>query len=453
MKTHRINRRQFLTTAASATFSLSILPRHLLGGTAQPPPSEKLNVVSIGCGGMGWVDIQNVRNDANIIGFADVDWGNAAGTFNEFPDVPRYKDFRKMLDDLDNKIDAVLVSTPDHTHAIAAMEAMRRGKHVHCQKPLAKSIYEVRQLQKAARHYNVVTQMGNQGHSFESMRHFAEWVSDGAIGEVHTIHAFSGHNWSRIDQLPALSQKHSVPDHLDWDLWQGSVPRRSYNPAYLPAAWRGWAPYGGGTLGDWGCHVLDPSFWALDLGAPKTIRSVSKQYSPEKHGDTFSPATQIEFEFPAKEGRGPVKLVWYDGDARPPRPVELEEGRDVPDVGAFVYGSKGVIMHGSHGGAGARIIPEVKMAEYQRPARTLPRIRGGHYKDWLDAIKEKRPAGSSFEYGGALSEIGLLGNIALRFNGEKLEWDSQAMRFTNRPEANAYVNPPLANGWSLEIDA
>lgn len=441
-----------MASAASMGLAFAILPRHGLGGAERSPPRERLNVASIGCGGMGWVDIQNVKNEVNIVGLADVDWGNAGRTFEEFPNAPRFKDFRQMLDELDDQIDAVLVSTPDHTHAIAAMEAMRRGKHVYCQKPLAKSIYEVRQLQRAARKYNVVTQMGNQGHASDSMRIFSEWISDGAIGEVQEVHAFCEHNWSRIDQLPRLAERHPVPDHLDWKLWQGPAEERPYHPLYLPGNWRGWSPYGGGTVGDWVCHVLDPSFWALDLGAPATIQTFADDYRPGEHHHTFSGATRIEFEFPAKGKRGPVKVVWYDGNAKPPRPAELEENREVGGTGAFVYGTEGVIMHGSHGGGGVRIIPEEKMRAYRRPEPSLPRIRGGHYHDWLDAIKENRTAGSSFEYGGRLTEVALLANIALRFNGRKLEWDSERMRFPNCPEADVYVNPPLHNGWSLELD-
>jgi len=353
-----------------------------------------------------------------------------------------------MLDEMDNQIDAVTVSTPDHTHAVACMDAIRRGKHVYCEKPLAHSIYEIRQLMKAAQKHKVVTQLGNQGHSDQHIRMFCEWIWDGAIGEVYEVHAGCTADHCKIDQLSKRSEKHDIPSELDWDLWLGPARYRAYNPMYLPGRWRGWMPFGSGTIGDWICHVVDPVFWALDLGAPNTIQAQAENYDPKDHADTFPHGSVITFEFPAKGKRGPVKLLWHSGKKEIPRPAELEEGRNLSKTGAIVIGDKGKIMYGSHGAGGVRIIPETKMKEYKQPPQTLPRVRG-HHNDWLQAIKNNKQAGSNFDYGGPLTELARLGIIAMRMLGRKLEWDSENMRFTNCDEANLYINPPYREGWTL----
>ena len=218
-----------------------------------------------------------------------------------------------MLDEMDKQIDAVIVGTPDHTHAVAAMAAIKRGKHVYCEKPLAHSVGEVRALMKAAQEYKVVTQLGNQGHSFDTIRTFCEWIWDGAIGNVHTIHCGCAAVNSAIDMLPRLSEKEDVPAGLDWDLWLGPAQERPYHSFYLPGRWRSWVPFGNGTIGDWVCHVVDPVFWALDLGAPTTVTAQVKDYDPKTQGDAFPKGDIITFEFPAKGNRGPITLVWHSG--------------------------------------------------------------------------------------------------------------------------------------------
>ncbi|UCG50268.1 MAG: Gfo/Idh/MocA family oxidoreductase, partial [Phycisphaerales bacterium] len=360
----------------------------------------------------------------------------------------RFRDFRKMFDAMEDKIDAVTVATPDHTHAVAAMAAIKRGKHVFCEKPLAHSIYEIRELMKAAREHKVVTQLGNQGHSFDHIRLFCEWIWDGAIGNVHEVHAGCGADHCKIDQLSRRDEKHDIPAGLDWDLWLGPAKWRRYNPMYLPGSWRGWMPFGTGTIGDSVCHVVDPVFWALDLGWPKTIRAQADGYEPKRHGDTFPHGSVVTFEFGAKGRRGPVRLLWHSGRAVIPRPAELEEGRRLPGTGAVVIGDKGKIMYGSHGADGVRIIPESKMRAYKQPPKTLRRV-GGHHRDWLDAIKENRQAGSHFDYGGPLSELAMLGIIAIQLLGQKLEWDGPNMRFVNSDEANRLISPPYREGWTL----
>jgi predicted dehydrogenase len=304
---------------------------------------------------------------------------------------------------------------------------------------------------QAAREAKVVTQLGNQGHSASSIRTFCEWIWDGAIGNVHEVHASCDafpQVYCQINKLPALKEKHEVPAELDWDLWQGPAAERPYHPMYVPFNWRGWTPYGTGCIGDWICHVIDPSFWALDLGAPKTIHADVQGYDPKKHADVYPEGVEITFEFPAKGDRGPVKVVWYDGKCKPPRPADLEEGRNPPGTGAIVLGDEGTITHGSHGAGGVRLIPEAKMQAYKRPEETIPRVPG-HQADWLQSIRAGKQAGSNFDYGGPLTELGLLGMIAIRMAGTTLAWDAEAMRFTNCDAANQFVKPTYREGWEI----
>jgi predicted dehydrogenase len=442
----RASRRQFLKSASGAVAAFTIVPRNVLG-QGQASPSEKLNIACVGISGRGGANLKGVSGE-NIVALCDVDTRRAGETFDRFPKAKKYRDYRKMLDEMHKDIDAVVVSTPDHTHAVALMAAIKRGKHVYSEKPLAHSIAEVRALRKAAREHNVVTQLGNQGHSFDDIRTFCEWIWDGAIGSVREVHAFCGSSYSRIADLAKLKERHPVPQGLDWDLWLGPAQWRPYNPMYLPGSWRRWTAFGTGCIGDWVCHTVDPVFWALDLDAPKTIRAEAMDYDPKQHAETFPPGTKVTYEFPAKGRRGPVKLVWFDGEWKPPRPPELEEGREVRRTGGVVIGETGTIMYGSHGAGSPRIIPESKMKAYKPPSQTLPRVRN-HHQDWLGAVRRGRQAGSHFDYGGPLTEIALLGAIGIRRLGETLEWNARSMRFTNCDEANQYLDPPYRTGWTL----
>jgi predicted dehydrogenase len=443
-----LTRRHFLRATATAIVGVSIVPRHVLAGGGQTAPSERLNIAGIGVGGQGAGDIDAVASGNNIVALCDVDLGHSSATLKKYPAAKPFRDFRKMLEEMDKQIDAVVVATPDHFHAVAAMAAIRRGKHVYCEKPLAHSVYEVRQLMKAAQKHKVVTQLGNQGHSFESCRVFCEWIWDGAIGNVHTILAGCSAVNSGIDQLPKLSEQHTVPETLDWDLWLGPAQWRPYHPAYLPGAWRGWVPFGNGTVGDWTCHVVDPVFWALDLGAPITIQAKVNNYDFKTQGDAYPKGEIITYEFPAKGKRGPVTMYWYSGTEKLLRPPEMDSDEKTIDTGAVVVGDQGTIVYGSHGAGHVRIIPEAKMDAYKRPAKTIPRVRE-HHKDWLQAIRNGTKAGSDFSYGGPLTEIALLGVIAIKMAGTKLEWDPKRMRFRNCREANQYLNPPPRKGWAL----
>jgi predicted dehydrogenase len=425
-----------------------VVPRHLIAGRGAAPPSERPNLAAIGIGGMGGADIDALAPNTNIVALCDVDSRHAAGTFKKFPEAKQFRDFRKMFDAMEKEIDAVLVATPDHFHAVAAMAAIKRGKHVYCEKPLAHSIHEVRALMRAAGEQKVVTQLGNQGHSFDSIRNFCEWIWDGAIGKVHTIRAGCSAVNSGLDHLSSVGQHFDVPATLDWDQWLGPAKKREYNPAYLPAHWRGWTPFGNGTVGDWACHVVDPVFWALDLGAPATIQADVKDYDPKTQGDSFPKGEIITYEFPAKGERGPITMHWYSGTQHIPRPPELEADEKSIDTGAVVVGDKGTIVYGSHGAGQVRLIPQSRMDAYKRPAQTIPRVKEHHW-DWLQAIKNGKKSGSDFSYGGPLTEIALLGVIAIKMPGTKLEWDAQKMQFRNCADANQWINPPYRQGWSL----
>jgi len=448
-----VSRRQFLRVGAAGAALFHVVPRHVLGGQRQRPPSGTIDIAAIGVGGQGGRDLRNFEKE-NIVALCDVDDRSMAGAAKRYPKAKRFRDFRTMLDAVEKEIDAVLVGTPDHTHAVASMDALRRGKHLYCEKPLAHSIGEVRQLMAAARKHKAITQLGNQGHSSEHIRLLCEWVWDGAIGDVALVLAAcsrpeSDNRYFARSKLPLLEERPEVPKELDWDLWLGPAQQRPYQSFYLPRLWRGWMPFGSGIIGDWICHVVDPAFWALGLGAPTTVQAEVDGYDPERHADVYPMGARITFGFPRKGKRGPVTLVWYDGARKLPRPKDLEKGRSVPGTGAILAGSKGKIMHGSHGAGGCRIIPEAKMKAIGKPTRRIPRVKGGHHADWLAAVRGGRQAGSSFDYGGPLTELGLLGAIAIRFPGQKLEWDAQGMRVTNLAAANALVNPPYRTGWTL----
>ena len=448
-KTQSISRRGFVRRTVGTIATFSIVPSYVLGLNGATPPSEKLNVACIGIGGQGRSSVQGTSAE-NIVALCDVDSKHAAATFKEFPKAKQYKDFRRMFDDMGKGIDAVTVATPDHTHAVAVLRAIKMGKHVYSEKPLAHSIHEIRSIMEATRQHKVATQLGNQGHSSDSIRTFCEWIWDGAIGTVREVHAFCGSSYGRIEDIGKIKESHPIPETLDWDLWLGPAPYRPYNPMYLPAKWRGWSQFGTGVIGDWTCHVIDPVFWALDLDAPTHIEAETFDYDPKKHFETFPKSTIVRYDFPAKGKRPPVKVTWYDGDQRPARPEELAEGENLPTIGALVVGDKGKIVYGSHGAGGVKIIPSGKMNDYKQklPPKSIPRSTG-HHKEWLEACKGGKPAGSNFEYGGPLTELALLSIIAIRMKGQRLEWDGPTTKFTNSTEANHYIQQPYRQGWSL----
>ena len=441
-------RRAFLRGAGTAVAAFSVVPRWVVAGTGATAPSDKPNLAAIGIGGQGNSDLDVLTPHTNVVALCDVDWKQGAEGFRKHPKAKPYRDFRRMLDEMDKSIDCVQVATPDHFHAVAAMGAIQRGKHVYCEKPLAHSVYEVRQLVKAAQHHKVVTQLGNQGHSFDSIRTFVEWIRDGAIGNVHTIHARSAAVNSGLDNLAHVQETHPIPDTLDWDTWLGPAAARPYNPMYLPGSWRGWMPFGNGTVGDWVCHIVDPVFWALELGAPRTIQATVKEYDCKKQSDVFPKGEIITYEFPARGKRGPITLHWYSGTERMPRPEAFEADDKDIEYGAAVIGDKGTIVYGSHGAGQVRIVPQSKMDAYQKPAPSIPRAKD-HHLDWIEAIRQGTKAGSDFSYGGPLTEIAMLGVSAIKMAGTRLEWDAQKMTFSNCPQADCFLNPGYRDGWRL----
>jgi hypothetical protein len=437
----KLSRRNFMSSAAAAA-AFTIVPRNVLGGAGNTSPSEKLNIAGIGVAGRGAGDIGEVSSE-NIVALCDVDFRHAAGTFKEYPKARQYRDFRKMLDKENKNIDAVVVATPDHTHAVAAMTAIKMGKHVYCEKPLAHDIYEVRQLTEAAREHKVATQLGNQGQASESTRLVCEFIWDGAIGPVREVHSWCNRPISPRG-LDRPKDTPPVPEGLSWDLWLGTAPERPYHPCYLPFTWRGWWDFGTGVLGDIGCHQFVSIFRALKLGYPTSVEACTSGVNSE----TAPLASLVRYEFPARGDMPPVKLTWYDGGLMPPRPAELEDGRRFGSADDNLYvGDKGKML--SH-----RLIPEAKMKEYKQPPKTLPRSPG-HHKEWIGACKGGPPAGSNFEASGPMAEVVLLGNIAVRMSqqlyekGLKLYYDGPNMRITNLPEANKYIQREYRKGWTL----
>lgn len=454
MKKTRPSRRSFLRASAVATFGFQFFRGHLFGAAA---PSNKLNLAAIGVGAKGQ-GVANLKACAaeNIVALCDVDTDYAASTFARYPEAKTYVDYREMLEK-QKDIDAVIIATPDHTHAVITLAAMAAGKHVYCQKPLTHTIREARTVTDAARRAKVQTQMGNQGHSSESIRLLKEWLAAGVIGDVREVHAWTdrpvgGDPWSTFAVQAQPKETPPVPATLNWDLWLGPVAHRAYHPDYHPLKWRAWLDFGTGPLGDMGCHIIDPAFWALDLSAPTTVEATTTHWEKDVSSQTFPRASIVRYQFPARGTRPPVALTWYDGRLQPPIPADLEPGRKLPGSGALIIGDKGTLLHGSHGAGGLRLLPEARMKALVRPEKTLPRVVGSHEADWVRACKEGpdgRPASSPFEYGGALTETVLLGVLAMRLPNQRLTWDSAKMKFAGNPAADALLHSPYREGWTL----
>ena len=453
-----ISRRKFLGGSAAAAAAFTIVPRHVLGGPGFTAPSDIVNIAAIGAGGKGTSDIFGVAKGANIVALCDVDDKKMAETLEkvkkeegkeklarQLEKAPKYKDFRIMLEK-EKSIDAVTVSTPDHTHAVAAAMAMRMGKHCFVQKPLTHSVKEARVLREIAKEANVITQMGNQGHAGEGGRLVCEWIWDGAIGPVREVHCWTDRpvwdtGMDRPKEIP------SVRPSLDWNLWVGPAPWRNYHPAYVPWAWRAWCDFGTGALGDMGAHIFDHAYWPLKLEYPTTVHACSTEFN----GESWPVAETVYYEFPARGDMPPVKVTWHDGGMMPPRPAELEPGRKMGDGdgGILFIGDKGMIMCGCYG-RNPRIIPETKMKEYKRPEKTIPRSPGIH-EEWVEAIKKGEKSTTDFSYSSKLVETMMMGNIAIRVADKNtvLEWDGEKGEFTNLPEANEYLIREYRDGWSL----
>ncbi len=449
---------------AAAVAAFTIVPSHVLGGRAKAAPSERLNIAGVGIGGVGRPFLQGCAAEpgTRIAFLCDVDHEYAKPVFEEYPEARRYRDYREMFDKESGNIDAVQVATPDHTHAVISMEAVRRGKHVLCVKPLTRTIHEARTLAEAARKAGVATQVTAASSTSESACSLCEMIWDGAIGEVREVHCWSNRPlWPQGMARPKDSDP--VPAHLDWDLWIGPAPMRPFkdkwgrdhlvmqqakheyvfDAVYHPWNFRGWWDFGTGALGDMGCHHLNPVFRALKLGHPTSVWASSTKAMPE----ATPLAATVAWEFPAREGMPPVTIYWYDGGIKPPQASELEDGRKWPDEGNLYVGAKGKILGDTGGG---RLIPDSRMQSYKTPPKTLPRssFKNLACGEWIRACRGGEKASCNFDVGGLLAEVVQLGNIAIR-RGKKLAWDGPNMRFTNDDEANKYIQEPYRTGWSL----
>ena len=444
MARKRITRRRFVgDVAAGAAFT--IVPRHVLGRGFQAP-SDKLHIACIGCGGKGRSDIDGVATE-NIYALCDVDWHQALDAFQHYPQAKRYRDYREMLDKEGKNIDAVTVSIPDHSHAAAGLVAMKLGKHAFIQKPLARTLGEVRALEQGARRFKVATQMGNQGHTHEGTRLIREWVEAGAIGTVREVHFWTNRPWwpQGIDRP---LEEYYVPEWLDWNLWLGPAAERPYNPAYAPFKWRGWWDFGTGSLGDMACHIMDAAFWTLGLGYPSRIEPESTPHFKET-----APATsRITYFFPAKGSRPEVKVVWQDGALYPARPPEVgEEAPWPPDDGGgqLWIGSSGKLVAGTYADDPTLLDP-ARMADIT--AHPVPQKyprSAGVYAEWIAACKGGAPAGSAFDtYSGPFTEMVLLGCLAVRL-GRALEIDAASGAVTNVQVPQELIQPTYRAGWSL----
>ena len=473
-----MKRRKFIQLTGAGAAAFSIVPRHVLG-KGYTPPSDKLNIAAIGCGGKGWVNIDlSYSNGAdNIVALCDVDDRMAKQAREKFPKASYYRDYRKMLDKEGDTIDAVLVSTPDHMHAVQALNAMRRGKHVYCEKPLTHDIYEARILTKAAEKYKVVTQMGNQGSSGDSTRYVESWIQSGLIGDVTKVHVWTNRPvWPQGIRRP--EGKSPIPKEVDWDLWLGTAPKRDFNPLYIPANWRGWIDFGTGSLGDMGCHFIDVPFRALKLGYPESVycsvAGVWKGFfDPDLTMDSYPTASKIHIQFPEREGLSPVEMIWYDGGIQPERPDELLPDEELGEWngGIIFEGSQGKLMAGLFG-QNPTLLPSSKMKFINKPEPSKPLVENaeeGHQQQWAKACKKGYGTytSSSFAEAGPLTETVLMGNLAVlsynyaepidtwqqwKFPGrKKLLWDGENMKITNFEPANQFVKRNYRGDWDFEL--
>ena len=505
---HGLPRRDFVRSATLAAAGLTIVPRHVLG-KGQTPPSDLVNVAGVGVGGMGRSNMTALASQ-NIVALCDVDWGFAGRAYDGIPEqiaaaekrlaeatpaptpeqraraqqqieglkqlgqkagkATRYVDYREMLEK-QKDIDAVMIATPDHTHAVIATAAMSLGKHVYVQKPLAWSVEECRALARKAADTKVVTQMGNQGHSSDDARLVNEYIQSGTIGEVREVHIWTNRPlayWpqgiprpepSKMTAAPDSSQPwnlryvmdklagtlqaapHAVPDKLAWDLFLGPAPQVDYHPIYHPFNWRGWTDWGVGAIGDMGAHLIDHAYWALDLGYPTTIETQSTPYNKA----TYPMATTTYYEFPARGAMPAVKVTWYDGGLLPPKPAELGAEELNKGGGVLYVGSKGKLMHDTYGN-NPRLLGGA--ANAPKPPEKYKRVPTSHEMNWIDAIRGRQEASSPFSYAAKLTEVMLLGVVALNA-GKKIDYDGANMKITNAPDAEQFLRRQYRQGWSL----
>ncbi len=504
-----VSRREFIGQSAAAAIGLTIVPRRVLGGAGYVPPSDKVNIAFIGVGAQGLRVMLHFLREPDVQGVAVCDATKSAANYpqwdtHEFchsvrkllgvdsgwdwlsPDQPiqlnhtlvascgvagrepaqkiidgyygsqqrsgqyhgcsAYNDFRELLEK-QKDLDAVVVCTTDNLHAAVSVAAMKKRKHVFCQKPLTHTIYEARRMAEVARETGVATQIAVGNQASESTRLLCEWIWDGAIGPVREVMNWSSRPfWPQGLERPKETEP--VPEGLDWDLWLGPAPERSFNHAYLPFVWRGWYDFGSGALGDMGSYSFDTIFRVLKLEAPVSVEASST----DRYDETFPQASIVRYNFAARGDMPPVKFNWYDGGLKPARPEELEEARPLKgqgeeDEGLLFVGDRGKILCSFSGGHPG-LIPQSKMDSYKQPPKTLPRSPGNE-REWLDACKGgKDKPGGNFEFAGMVTETLLLGNVATRM-GEKLGWDRSNLKITNSEAAQKFVSPERRKGWEL----
>lgn len=438
----RRSRREFLRASALAGAGLWLGPRLVARGES---PNEQLNVAVVGVEGQGrWNVGQLAAAGANIIALCDVDEPRTAEVRKAFPKADFVVDYRRLLDRKD--IDAVLVATPDHHHAPATMLALKAGKHVYCEKPLTHTVDEARAVAQMAKKNKLATQMGTQIHAGSNYRRVVEVIRSGAIGPVTEVHVWVERQWGGLTRSPDAP----VPEGLHWDLWLGPAPVRPYaRGVYCPANWRAWWDFGGGTLGDMGCHHMDLSFWALELRHPTTVEAEG----PPVDRESCPPSLIVRYEFPARKDQPPVKLTWYHGDKRPPQIAGPEGSSETKPAGVKQYKwGDGTLFVGRKGMLLAdydhyRLLPHADFRDFKPPEPTIPDSIG-HHKEWIEACKTGKPTTCNFDYSGALTESVLLGNVAYR-TGKRLEWDAAALKATNAPEADQYIRHKYREGWTL----
>ena len=456
------SRRDFIGASAATAAGLTILPNQVVSGLGHKAPSDKLNIAGIGVGGKGQVNLKNMSSE-NIVALCDIDWNYAAKTFKQYPSAKHYMDFRIMLEEMHKDIDAVLIATPDHSHAVCALAAMQLGKHVYVQKPLTHTVYESRILLEASRKYKVVTQMGNEGHSSSNVADVCELIWSGAIGSIRKVEAWTNRPiWPQ--GLTRPPQGMQLPDGINWDLFIGPAAMRPYHSAYHPWNWRGWWDFGTGALGDMACHVLDVVFAALKLGHPSSVEASSSAFNNESAPNT----SLIRYKFPERKKVGKlkmpeVKVTWYDGGLLPSRPGSLPDGVELGQGknGIIFHGSKGKLVCGNYG-SNYKLLPEEKFAKLVKPPKTLRRVGISHEMDWVRACKESPenrilPV-SNFEYACPLNEMVVMGNLAVRMQGlnKKLKWDGENMTFTNLSDEDKIITTngiPGAEPKKIELNA
>ncbi len=451
MSTKKMSRRKFIQAGTTAAVGLTIVPSKVLGKRmGYTAPSDKLNIVAVGVGGMGFSNLKNLESE-NIIGLCDVDWKYSERVFKHFPNAKKYYDYRKMYDELGKSMDAVVVATSDHTHAIITADAMTMGKHVFVQKPLTHSVYESRLLTKLAEKYKVATSMGNQGSSDSGVRQVIDWIHDGQIGEVTRVETFTDRPiWPQGLMRP--KQVHAVPSTLDWELFIGPAPKRPFNNIYHPWNWRGWWDFGTGALGDMACHILHPVFKGLNLEYPTKVQGTSTMLLTECAPN----AQKVKYTFPARDNlpkvaMPEVEVTWYDGGLQPFRPENIPASVDLNDAGggAIFYGTKDTLVCGCYGKD-----PWLVSGRKPNSPKTQREVTLSHEMDWVRACKEspeyRTETASPFSEAGPFNEMVVMGVLAVRLQGlnQELHWDGKEMRFTNIP-ADATIKTIIEDGFKI----